>query len=299
MGALVIPELPVVRFERTTYSSRVWEEVDQKDAELIGVLRNSSKPVSRGELEIDANGLLTLEGRKVVAYIRDQRQGVNAYAQTSSYRFHVCDCNTMQRMRYVGRERRYLATQRRDEWFEVHDLSGYRPRKVLVRLQLCKHCLEELRARGVCRSSFSLREFFERYDSTVPRTVRREETVSVIQTYTPDQADLSREYRKAVNFKCQRCSVSCSDEHDLLNLHHRDGDPSNNEHANLRVFCVECHSQQPYHAQVARTSKAQYQIARIGQLRRAQGLADLDFDVSNNCFEPGSGVAVPRTRAGL
>ena len=279
MGVLIIPSVPQVRFERLVVKRNTVEEENVEGKEIKRQLEEASILVNRHELESDNQNLLTYKGRKVAAYIRDQKQGGNFYRKTSTYRYHLCDCITIQSMRTSGRERRYLATQRSDGFFEVNDLSGYwnyRPKTGEVRLELCAFCRQELAYKGIYTHNFNLAEYFKAYDSEVPDTIRRVETVETMQTYTPDQDDLSREYRKAVNYKCQRCGVDCSSHPSLLHLHHIDGDPSHNIYSNLNVLCIECHSQQPFHSQVAQPKQNKEKIEFIKVLRKDQGISDFD-----------------------
>jgi 5-methylcytosine-specific restriction endonuclease McrA len=178
-------------------------------------------------------------------------------------------------MRNIGREGRYLTTKRKDGLFEVYDTSDYRSRKLILKLDLCKNCVDELNDRGLWLSPFSLEKYFEKYDSQVPKTIRRIETVTEVQNYTPNQDDISREYRKAANFICQKCGVNCSSEPSLLHLHHRDGDRSNNDHLNLYVLCIECHSREPMHEHLLFPQSAKDQVEKIKSLRQSEGIIEL------------------------
>ena len=120
----------------------------------------------------------------------------------------------------------------------------------------------------------------QKQEQTNP-TVRRIETVEHRQEYQPDQNELSREYRKAVDYRCQQCKVECRKAPVLLQLHHRDGDPSNNAYHNLAVLCVECHSCQPYHGQMGRSAGDQRSIEQIKELRKQQKIFDLRSLVKN------------------
>ena len=182
----------------------------------------------------------------------------------------------MQYMRRDGRERRYLATQQSDGWFEVNYRSRWgATHNTTVRLKLCQNCRKELSRRAQYEEPFSLERYFKRHDSSVPRTVRRIETVEHVQEYQPNQVDLSREYRKAAGYRCQVCKVECREPPVLLQLHHRDGDPSNNAHHNLAVLCVACHVNQPRHGQMGRNASDQEKIAQINELRRQQKILTL------------------------
>lgn len=229
MGVLKIPSVPQVKFERPVVQEKVTVVENVEDKEIKKRLTEATIPASYSELQADERNLLNYKGRKVAAYIRDQRHGVNIYAKTSTYRYHLCDCSTLKSMRAAGRERRYLTTQRSDGLFEVNYVTGYwggRNQSGTVRLELCFHCRQELSYKRIYTRDFNLANYFKKYDSEVPETIRRVETVTEMQTYTPDQEELSHEYRKAVNYKCQDCGVDCSSHPSLLHLHHKDGDKS-------------------------------------------------------------------------
>ena len=149
MGVSSIPTLPKVKFERKTRRWRMVEETDQRDKQLLEKLM-SGIDVPGKDIRPE-KGFLTYGGRKIVAYIRDQR--TTSYDGTSNYRFHLMDCATMQDMRAAGRERRYVATQRSDGRFEVNYSqriffgSTTSPlsrrgemRKATLKLELCKNC---------------------------------------------------------------------------------------------------------------------------------------------------------------
>ena len=272
MGVSFIPILPIVKFTRTVEKKFEIEEPNTKALELEKKLKTGTITVGLGEISVDENGLLNIEGTKVVAYIRDQPRGIDIYNKYSTYKYHLCNCKTLRHMRKVGREGRYLTTKRKDGMFEVYDTSDYRSRKLTVKLDLCKNCIDELRERRLEISPFSLEKFFEKYDSHVPQTIRRIETVTEVQNYTPNQDDISREYRKAVNYICQRCGVNCSSEQSLLHLHHRDGDRSNNERSNLAVFCIDCHSKEPMHEHLLFPKKTKRQVQILKSLRNDQGI---------------------------
>jgi hypothetical protein len=55
----------------------------------------------------------------------------------------------------------------------------------------------------------------------------------------------------------------------------KSGNPANNSHSNLRVFCIECHSRQPYHSQMLRNSSYRAKIEMIYELRQSQGIGNL------------------------
>jgi 5-methylcytosine-specific restriction endonuclease McrA len=280
MGVTVIPTLPIVKFVKTVTKRKKVIVPNTKALELEKKLQTGFVPIELKDIDVDENGLLNIEGQKVVAYIRDQPRGIDYINKTSrTYRYHLCDCRTLIHMRQIGREKRYFTTKKADELFEVHDTSDYRSRKFTLKLELCKNCVDELKGRGMWFTSFSLEKYFEKYDSHVPETIPRIETSTETQNYSPNQEDISREYRKAVNFRCQKCGVDCSSEHSLLHLHHRNGDRSDYERTNLHILCVECHSKEPMHERLLFPQRAKDQVEMIKSLRRKQGIVDLGISL--------------------
>ncbi len=251
--------------------------IDEEDAEIRRQLTKSAIPVKKSDITQGAGSLLEYKGRKVVVYIRDQKAAVNFAQNRSDYRYHLCNCSTLQSMRDIGREHRFLATQRNDGLFEVHDLTVNPIQKGVVRMELCKNCIDILWLKNKYSYPFVLKDYFEQNDSYTPASIRKEEDVPELPIYTPDQEELSKKYRKACSYKCQLCSVDCSKLHGLLHLHHVDGNPSNNQRYNLKVLCVDCHSKQPMHGHMLRNPKFKKEINMITKLRNEQGILTISI----------------------
>jgi len=272
MGVSSIPELPVVRFKREIVNRFEREYMDPEDIKIDEKLVDSAIPVNKFDIAQKPGELLEYKGRKVVVYIRDQKAAVDFYQHRSNYRYHLCNCSTLQSMKDIGREHRYLATQRKDGMFEVHDLTVGYVRKGVVQMDLCWNCVEALREKGKYFHPFNLERYFEENDSYTPKTIKKIEEVRTIETYSPNQRDYSREYRKACLYKCQICSVDCSKLTSLLHLHHVDGNPANNKRHNLQILCVDCHSKQPLHGHMLTEPEYKRQIDKITELRMDQGI---------------------------
>ena len=267
-----VPALPPDHFKKEVVEKHTREELDPRDIAFDKRLKEGAIPVHKKDITLLPDALLEYGGRKVCAYIRDQRASVDFYIKKSHYKYHLCNCRTLQGMKNIGREHRYLATQRSNGFFEVHDLTVTPPKKGTAKMELCKNCMDILKRKKLYFTPFSLSKYFEKYDSHVPKTIRKIEEVREVQTYTPEQSDLSREYRKACNYICQSCSVDCRENTGLLHLHHRNGNPSNNVPENLSVLCVDCHSNQPLYSDMKRDSKFKEEIEIIQKFRKIQGI---------------------------
>jgi hypothetical protein len=275
MGISNIPHLEPIKFEREIVKKFEKNYIDNDDVNLSKQIKKEAIVVRKTDVSKYPGSLLEYKGRKVAVYIRDQKASVDFHHKTSSYKYHLCNCMTLQKMRSYGREYRYLATQRRDGFFEVHDLTGTKVRKGEARLGLCKNCIELLNEKNLYFSPFSIEEYFKNNDSYTPKTIKRIETVREIQTYSPKQEDYSREYRKACKYRCQVCHVDLSEHKNLLHLHHIDGNPANNQRHNLHVLCVDCHSKQPLHGHMQRNPSFKKAISLIHELRLKQGLVSV------------------------
>jgi len=273
MGIIELSPPPHVEFVKVIKHQVKKVKVDEIDKTLLEALRERHVLIHLKDITVPPDELIEIRGRKACVYIRDQKRSVNFYRGTSEYRYHLCNCSTLQKMKRMGRQHRYLATQRNDGRFEVWDVYMQPPRRGIVKLELCMNCIQILRYKSMYRYPFDLKDFFKRYDSDVPKNIHYVETVTDIQTYQPNQDDISREYKKAVNYICQMCRVDCKTQTNLLHLHHVDGNPSNNTRYNLFVLCVECHSKQPLHDHMRSNPKFVQKIREIESLRKEQGLA--------------------------
>ena len=270
MGISTLPILPKVNFQRTIKKTIHKTVVDDNDKRLIDSLKSSSIEIKLDDVTADLNGLLEINGRKICIYIRDQKQSVNRYSKTSDYRYHLCECKTIQSMRDHGRIHRYLATKQDTGYFLVFDTSSGQPHQCNVKMELCKHCVEILIEKMKYKNPFNLHDYFQNNDSDTPKDIRYAEEVTEIQTYTPDFDDIAREYKAAVNYRCSLCNVDCSSNKSLIHLHHKDGNVINNSRENLLVLCIDCHSQQIRHAHMKRNPNYQDQISSVKLLRMQQ-----------------------------
>ena len=119
---------------------------------------------------------------------------------------------------------------------------------------------------------FKLHNFFKKYDSEAPKTIRYAENVTEIQTYAHNPNNIAREYKKSVNYTCSLCQVNCSTEKLCLHLHHMDGNPQNNTRENLRVLCADCHSRQPLHSHMLNNPNSTKLYTIINELRKSQNI---------------------------
>ncbi len=90
--------------------------------------------------------------------------------------------------------------------------------------------------------------------------------------YTEDWRQVSREYRKSKGWTCEGCGVNLSRHRRLLHAHHQSMDKSDNSPANLRAYCVICHSEQPHHDKLRVSIRINGEYDEVISIRHAQGI---------------------------
>lgn len=274
MGITKIPTVEPIDFvHEVTKTETV--EIDNPQIAFGQKLELESVPLHQTTVEIGADGTIEVNGLKACAYIKKQRRGIDSFRKTTSYRYHLCNCQTIEQMIAGGRLSRYVSTTRSDGYFPVIDQSGYRPREVELKLELCKNCRDILRARRMLPTPYSLKDFFRKYQPDIPKRIKKTEQVIVQERYSPGHDEVAKRYKEQQGYVCQICHVDCSTEKECLHLHHRDGDGQNNHDSNLHVLCADCHSKQFKHGHMGKSFLSQ--IERVARLRVQQGITSVGF----------------------
>jgi hypothetical protein len=116
---------------------------------------------------------------------------------------------------------------------------------------------------------FSLDEYFSMNQPQLLPTPVQSDITAPINDYPSNWHSISLKLRREVNFTCQnpRCSASLPSHPWLIDVHHIDGNRSNNDRPNLHVLCVKCHSEQPMHQHMAMDKRLVEYKAVIGARR--------------------------------
>ena len=272
MGIRVIPYVPAIGVEQVEALEMIRELPDPEDAAVGTRLQRESVPVAKADVVALPNEGLRYRGRVVCVYVRDQHNSVVFEGQWRRYVYHLFYCQALQRVKTVQQDRPFLATQRSDGVFEVHDLSGDHPRKTMAPLGLCPDCREILQEMGVYASQFKLATYFAMYDEYETRKLRE---VAVVAEPEVDARALADVYRQVCVYVCQACGVDCTDAPHLLHLHFDDGDPTNTAVENLYILCVDCHALQPGHDHMIVQPVVQDSIEMVKERRAKQGIVSL------------------------
>ena len=242
--------------------NQIWEPVDldkleERLASPLGIVLEDLN-----ELVILPDQTFSYQNRRVLVYIRDQF--INRRYGKREYKFHVSNCDTIQKMFESGRSKRYVVTQKVDGKFVVKELEGDRiifegERK----LHVCKNCLKNLNYKGYSNSrslgleiydAFGITEFFDVYGGTlITDPPKDNEYSAIISSYTPDWRQVSTTYKLNVHWKCEQCGLSLRSQKQWLHTHHINHIRGDNLFSNLRAMCLDCHSSMPGHEQLKST----------------------------------------------
>lgn len=251
--------------------------------DFIVELGTTGIEIPLSDIEILENGLLTYRGEQVLLYIKDTRQEKETllYDAEKARRFHVVDCETLDRMRHENRFDRYVVTNRRDGLFFVDALDSEDStiEEMEAPLKVCRNCLKKLnygdyehksyREKKKQWRSFDIEKFFEKYSSYFRTKPKYTDKTAPKSDYTDDWDVVSNKIREDRGWKCGECKVSLKEHRRLLHVHHYNGVRADNSPTNLRVVCALCHKMQPAHG---RMYVAPDHKALIMRLRSEQGL---------------------------
>lgn len=251
------------------------------DRERVLLELEAGVEISLDELTTVAGGLLTWKGEQVILYIKDTRQDEYTlrYDTENARRFHIFDCNTLDRMKREGRFERYVVTRNRTGNFlvEATDPDTRKITELEAQLLVCKYCIQKLNWNGYADAppirrppiwkSFSIEEFLAEFATFFRNRPTHTDLTAPRGGYAPDWSKISTNAKARAGWTCEECGVNCKDHRSLLNSHHKNGVVSDNSPGNIRVLCLLCHSIQPSHQWFKVSTQARL---KIEALRREQ-----------------------------
>ena len=248
--------------------------------------------IDLAEVEVGAGRLLTYKGEQVILYIKDTGSSISTLKNEpeKSKRFHISDCQTLIKMRDIGRYERYVVTNRTDGLFLVDwiDHESNKKGETEAALKVCMNCLGTVnwqgyesgqrtkrtkRSKQQFRESiwkvFSISEFLMNYSTFFHYKPSRRDVTAELNEYVTNWHEISEKFRRKNNWKCEECGVNLSELRGSLHCHHISGVVTDNSDKNLKALCAICHSKQPLHQNMGVPERDR---RKINSLRIEQGL---------------------------
>jgi hypothetical protein len=214
--------------------------------------------VSIDQITFLDDGTIAYKDSRVLLYIRD----VHTHGdQEREPKYHLMKCRTLDRMIRGGRFERYVIASEITGKFKLNMITDQVPRTEWRHLLVCENCLTGIRFNGFrggldqgLRHSlvkqFRPSWFFEHYPRMFQgmRPVHTADTAP-LNNYPADWNQISRRERTLADWTCQRCrrKLSGNGSERFLDVHHVNGNRSDNSRSNLKVLCVACHAKEPEH----------------------------------------------------
>lgn len=255
-----------------------FEAVDKEwqiSTEELKKLETSGLEVdSLDSLEILDDGTLVFKGMRVLVYIRDVLG--NDYGHESMPKYHMSNCGTLINMKRIQRWKRYVLSTRTDGLFEMNMNPGIVKRTELMRLDVCKNCLDNLGFNGYSHqaynkqtlfNSFTLEDFFTQYPHTVLDTLPQHDNYTApLNRYADDHNEVSKLYRESKNWTCEVCGIQLKEKNmqRFLDTHHINGERHDNAETNLKAVCIKCHADEPLHHHVKNQPKYKEFVSIFG-----------------------------------
>lgn len=193
--------------------------------------------------------------RKTMAYISERP----AYYDIKGFsypKYHIYDCQTMQTMRKNDRAHRYKKTMRDDGTFFMlitHDDNNKQSEEINKELDVCGYCFKmykEDNKGGISKKQFKVKDYFQKpINGSTPFIEIPYDYTTVPRFYSKRWKEITTNFKKQLKYTCQGCGIKLEgDNSKYLHTHHMDGNPSRNIVSNLKVVCIECHSNEFNHS---------------------------------------------------
>jgi len=192
--------------------------------------------------------------RKTIVYISEIKKWI--LDEYGNYpKFHIYNCRTLIKMRNNNKQERYKKTLRNDGTFMMV-ISGTKDSETkFIKLEVCGNCLIKFKTH-YNKPSFDVKKYIKSPISKdkfnkLDYVLFKDDLETVPKYYASNWNKISNELKKLKNYTCQNCMINLETAKKYLHTHHIDSNPSNNDIAsNLKVLCIECHSNEFQHTHI-------------------------------------------------
>lgn len=216
----------------------------------------------------DSEDAFYYRGRAIVIYIKDHgwhaskgfREKGTGYSTKEKWlldkpqegnRYHVSPCHTIMDMISENRFGRYVKDGVGGSEVKLDgqgrpvfpiDLEGA---DLEIALQLCKNCIGK-----IGHKPMNLKDWLKKKSKSLghsrqfPLIPQFTALSAPRNAYTKDWHDVSWDYRRRRNWRCEICGKDCRGNKVELHTHHRSMQKGDNSKSNLQALCKTCHSKQ-------------------------------------------------------
>lgn len=199
--------------------------------------------IRRGTMEFRNDGIFIIHpetGEEQQVFVYKYDYWLHRYGEQKP-RYHICRCDTIDEFMSRGAFDGHYVRANTDPVPVLSKETGQTEK--VSQMPLCQNCLTRIRNYGNITSV----EFVNllREVNGVEDAGPQEEVEVDIFGYTRDWEQISKAYREAHNFTCERCGLTIDDPFDrqYIHCHHKDANKLNNCESNLECLCIRCHSE--------------------------------------------------------
>jgi len=212
--------------------------------------------ITLDKLDFSENDPILRVGKvNVVLYVRDQY-----HPPRHEYKYHIAWCETLEKRKIDNKIDRYVITRKDDENFNVNVINKDSHKVIekngVLKMSVCRGCLRKINYKGYKSAGynrnkkdniynvFSLEAFLKSEKVKFDYLPQYSEYTQPINQYTSNWKEISRLYRKKVNWKCEKCGRDFSSNKGNLDTHHINSSKYDVKDENLIALCKDCHKKE-------------------------------------------------------
>jgi hypothetical protein len=195
------------------------------------------------EIDFETHGGFAFyKNKQIIFYIKQPRNYGNW--KNNLPVFHLYKCKTTLIMINNKRAYRYVATNRKDGYFELEFNSTNRQNH---KLDICQHCLSSLEKKYLYKSTkktFVIAKFFEDAPYIIHnfKPEYNDRNQPPPDEYTKDWSQVREKIVEERGKICEDCGLNLTYGNVRLEVHHTNSKKYDNSSENLKILCVSCHN---------------------------------------------------------